>query len=145
MVCCFFGHREVYGEISSVLRLTLIQLIAEGVDAFLVGNQGTFDSRVLAVLRELKKVYPHISYHVVLAYMPGSKAECELYDPMETFFPEGLEFAHPRYAISKRNEYLIQEADIVVTYVTRSWGGAAKFAERAVKKGKRVINIADRI
>lgn len=36
---------------------------------------------------------------------------------------------------------MIEQADYVITYVTHSWGGAAKFKELAEKKGKTVINI----
>ncbi len=143
MVCCFFGHKDADTLVKRKLRIVLNELVAEGVNEFLVGNQGRFDSYVLAVLRELKESRSHISYRVVLAYMPGKKTDYEQYAPAETIYPEGMESIHPRYAISKRNEYMIREADMVVTYVTHSWGGAAKFAELAAKKGKRVINIAD--
>lgn len=119
----------------------LNDLIAEGVDSFLVGNQGGFDSTVLNALRLLKQTYPHINYNIVLSYMPGAKEDWSAYDPMETMYPEGLETVHPRFAISWRNKWMIQEADVIVTYITHSWGGAAQFAELAKRKKKRVINI----
>lgn len=97
---------------------------------------------VLAVLRELKEKYPFISYSIVLAYMPTEKAECTPYEPWETVFPEGMETVHPRYAISKRNEWMLAEADIIVCYITHSWGGAAKYVTKARNKIKTVINIA---
>ena len=142
MVCCFFGHKEVPSGLDKLLAPTLTELIAEGVDSFLVGNQGGFDSTVLHVLRELKEKYPHISYHVVLAYMPWKKEEYSLYTPTETLYPEGMESTHPRFAISRRNKWMVQESDVVVTYITHSWGGAAQFAELAERKHKKVINIA---
>lgn len=142
MVCCFFGHKNVTSNLTECLLPILNQLITEGVDSFLVGNQGSFDSIVLHTLRLLKEKHPHITYHIVLAYMPGAKQEYSSYDPMETLYPEGLESVHPRFAISWRNKWMIQEADVVVTYITHSWGGAAQFAELAERKKKRVINIA---
>ena len=57
-------------------------------------------------------------------------------------FPEGLEFAPPRFAISRRNEWMLKRADYVVTYVTHGWGGAAQFAEKAKRQGKAVIDLA---
>ena len=74
--------------------------------------------------------------------MPDNANQSALTDPMETIYPEGLECVHPRYAISWRNKWMIQESDVVVTYVAHSWGGAAKFEQLARKKKKRVINIA---
>ncbi|MGN0341686.1 MAG: SLOG family protein [Roseburia sp.] len=142
MVCCFFGHKDAPHGIEERLTAVLTELISEGVDSFLVGNQGGFDSIVLHSLRMLKEKYPHITYSVVLAYMPGAKEEWSTYEPLETIYPEGLESVHPRYAISWRNKWMIRESDVVVTYITHSWGGAAQFAELAEKKMKRVINIA---
>ena len=142
MVCCFFGHKDIPSGLTERLFPVLTRLIAEGVDSFLVGNQGGFDSTVLHTLRLLKEKYPHITYNVVLAYMPGNKEEWSAYEPMETLYPEGLESVHPRYAISWRNKWMIQESDVVVAYITHSWGGAAQFVELAERKKKRIINIA---
>ena len=61
MVCCFFGHKDVQYGIEECLTAVLTKLIAEGVDSFLVGNQGGFDSIVLHSLRMLKEKYPHIT------------------------------------------------------------------------------------
>ena len=141
MVCCFFGHRDAPAGLTEHLLPLLSCLIDEGVDSFLVGNQGGFDSIVLHTLRQLKEKHPHITYNVVLAYMPGVKEAWSDYEPLETFYPEGLESVHPRYAISWRNQWMIQESDVVVTYITHSWGGAAQFASLAKRKKKRVINI----
>lgn len=143
MVCCFFGHKDIPSGLTERLFPVLTRLIAEGVDSFLVGNQGGFDSTVLHTLRLLKEKYPHITYNVVLAYMPGNKEEWSAYEPMETLYPEGLESVHPRYAISWRNKWMVQESDVVVCYVTHSWGGAAQYMEYARRKKKTVINIAD--
>lgn len=126
---------------AELLLPVLSRLIDEGVNSFLVGNQGSFDSIVLHTLRLLKGKHPHITYNVVLAYMPGVKEEWSAYEPMETLYPEGLETVHPRYAISWRNKWMLQESDVVVTYITHSWGDAAQFAELAKRKKKRVINI----
>lgn len=38
---------------------------------------------------------------------------------------------------------MIRESDVVITYITHSWGGAAQFAEIAKKKRKRIINVAE--
>ena len=34
---------------------------------------------------------------------------------------------------------MVNESDIVVCYINRSWGGAAKYVEMATKKGKTKI------
>ena len=138
--CTFFGHRDCPDTIKPYLREVLIDLITNnGVDTFYVGNQGRFDGIVRSVLRELEKEYPEIHYAVVLAYLPGKKNEYD--DFSDTIFPEGIEVVHPRYAIEWRNRWMLQRSDYVVTYITQPWGGAAKFAEKAKREGKTVINL----
>ena len=39
---------------------------------------------------------------------------------------------------------MLRRADFVVTYVTRPWGGAAQFAEKARRQGKTVRNLAQK-
>lgn len=140
--CTFFGHRECPDSIKAQLRAALIDLVTNhDVDMFYVGNQGRFDAIVRSVLREVKKEYPQINYAVVLAYMPGKHTEYDDYS--DTMLPEGIESAHPRYAISWRNNWMLRQSDYVVTYITHSWGGAAQFAESARQQSKYIINIAE--
>ena len=138
--CTFFGHRDCPETIRPKLREVLIGLIVNhGVDMFYVGNQGRFDAIVRDVLRELKKEYPQINYAVVLAYMPGKKTEYDDYS--DTMLPEGIESVHPRYAISWRNNWMLQRSDYVVTYVTHPWGGAAQYVNKAINQRKKVIRL----
>ena len=105
---------------------------------FYVGHQGQFDAYVHSELKKLKQEYPHINYAVVLAYMPSKKTE---YDYSDTMLPEGIESVHPHYAISWRNNWMLQQSDHVVTYITHSWGGAAQCTQKAKRHKKEVINI----
>lgn len=143
MICCFFGHKDTPSSIYEKLEEAVERTIMEnGATSFLVGNQGQFDGMALKALRHLKKKYPHISYNVVLAYMPPEKEEWNHYEFGETMLPEGIENIHPRYAISWRNKWMVNEADIIIAYITHSWGGAAQYVEKARKKGKEIVNLA---
>jgi uncharacterized phage-like protein YoqJ len=140
--CTFFGHRDCPADtIKPRLRQILVDLIENyGVDMFYVGQQGCFDGVVHRVLKELKNDYPDINFAVVLAYMPGEKAECADYS--DTMLPEGIESVHPRYALSWRNNWMLKQADYVVTYITHSWGGAYQYVVKAKRQGKMTINLA---
>ena len=132
MICSFFGHKDALQSLYTIIRKNIEHLITQrNVDSFMVGNQGGFDAMILKALRELKQVYPHICYNVVLAYMPSQKQEYELYDPSETFLPEGIETVPKRFAILWRNKWMVRESDIILCYITHSWGGAAQFVEYA--------------
>ena len=138
--CTFFGHKDCPQTIQPKLSEVLIDLITNhDVDTFYVGNHGQFDALVRRSLKELKKEYPKITYAVVLAYMPGKPSEYEDYS--DTMLPEGIETVHPRYAISWRNNWMLKQSDYVVTYITHSWGGAAKFAKKADTLKKSIISL----
>lgn len=143
MVCTFFGHRDTPQGVESMLKKALIDMIEnKNVDLFYVGNQGRFDTMVRKNLMRLKEDYPHISYAVVLAYMPGEKDPNGDAEDFSTIYPDGLESTPPKFAINKRNRWMVEQSDYVVTYVKRTFGGAAQFKALAEKKGKYVINLA---
>lgn len=140
--CTFFGHSDAPQNIRPILRAALVELIeCKGVKNFLVGNHGSFDSMVRAELTVLQSKYPHIRFCVVLAYLPAETTAPST--QTDTLFPEGLEKTPPRYAIDKRNRWMIDNADCVLTYVTHSFGGAAKFKEIAAKKRENGIQLMD--
>ncbi len=140
MTVAFFGHSETPSFVEPTLRQLVQTLIIEkGAARFLVGNQGGFDHMTVRVLRALSRDFNNIDYAVVLAYLPSR--DCE-YDERHSLYPEGMEAVPPRFAICKRNEWMIKQSDIVVVYVTHSFGGAARYKEIAEKKGKIVINLA---
>ena len=143
LTCTFFGHRDCPASIKPKLRAVVVELIEQhGVDRFYAGQQGAFDAMARSVLRELAKVYHHISYAVVLERLPGPR-EKAVWDFSDTIFPEGLETVPPRFAISKRNDWMLKQADFVVTYIAHGWGGAVQYAEKAQRQGKRVLNLAE--
>lgn len=138
--CTFFGHRDCPDSLKQSIRAVIIDLITSyGVDMFYVGHQGGFDRLVRSVLREVTQEYPRVRYAVVQAYMPSEHSV--LGDTSDTMLPEGIELVHPRYAISWRNNWMLQKSDFVVAYVAHSWGGAAQYVQKAVRSGKTVINL----
>ena len=139
MICTFFGHRDTPPEIKNLLRQVITELIEkQGVNRFYVGNQGNFDAMARSLLAEFEQSHG-ISYEIVLAYLP--RQEDPLCDTGHTLLPEGIETVPPRFAIEYRNKWMIDNSDIVVTYVRHSFGGAAKFKKLAQKKKKTVIEL----
>ncbi len=137
MTCTFFGHRDTPKEIEPALRLTLIDLIEnKNATAFYVGNHGNFDAMVRRQLEDLSKTYP-IKYYVVLAYMPNKNAEPDEH----SILPERIETVPRRFAINYRNKWMLNKSDIVVTYVTRPFGGAWQNKELAKKIGKDTLTL----
>lgn len=140
MVYIFFGHRDCYDLDARTLRSAIEKQIQDGVDTFYVGNQGHFDGMVLSCLTRLKDDYPHISYFVVPAYLPTCTKDYDTYQG-HSVFPEGLETVLPKFAIEKRNRWLIDHGDHCICYINHTWGGAYKFARQAKRRGLTTINI----
>ncbi|MBR1689473.1 MAG: DUF1273 family protein [Oscillibacter sp.] len=138
MTVIFCGHGDFFGaeEVKLWLRETVEGLIHKGADDFLLGGYGGFDACAASIVWELKKQYPEITSTLALPYL-DRKVDATKYD--STTYPP-LEKVPKRYAISKRNERMVNEADTVVAYVTHDWGGAATTLAYAKQKKKEIIN-----
>lgn len=86
-------------------------------------------------MKKQKKTYPHIELILVLAYLDRD-IDTSYYD--DSTYPP-LERVPRRYAILRRNEWMVSASDVVVSGVTHSWGGAARTLEFAQRKNKVVL------
>ena len=140
--CTFFGHADAPFTILPRLREAVVDLIEnQQVTDFYVGTHGAFDRAAYHVLKELASIYPTIRYTVVLSYHPAHSTALSEEEFKHSLLPAGIENVPPRFAIVWRNKWMLKQADHVITYVTHSWGGAAKFKGLAEKQGKHVVNL----
>lgn len=139
MKVTFCGHgKEEYGEaISKRLYEIIEELIKSGADEFLLGGYGNFDMLAAHTVKDLQQVYPHVKSTLVVPYINRSYDK-ELYDG--SVYPP-IENVPKKYAIVKRNEWSVNQADVVVAYIKYDWGGASKTYEYARKKKKSVVNL----
>lgn len=138
MTVTFCGHRDTPDtpELRSWLSESVERLIREGADTFYLGGYGEFDRIAASVVWGLKKKYPQIESVLVLAYL-GRKVNAEYYD--RTMYPE-IEGGPKRFAITKRNRWLVDNSDVLIADVILDTGGAAATRRYAVRRKKRVIN-----
>ena len=137
MKVTFCGHREVREPeiVRQWLFETVEELILEGAECFYLGGYGQFDAMAAGVVRELKMKYLQIRSVLVLPYL-DREYDVSGYD--ESIYPL-LENVPKRYAISKRNEYMVDKADVVVAYVVYGFGGASKTLRYSERKHKRIV------
>ena len=64
----------------------------------------------------------------------------EYYD--EKVIPDAIGKAHPKGAITLRNKWMVDTADLIVAYIEREEGGAYATVKYAIKHNKSVINIS---
>ena len=137
----FCGHRELTLEEKDFLKERLYfeieKLILQGTQEFLLGGYGSFDLLSARVVKQLQIKYPHIRSVLVLAYL-HQKYDKTLYDATE--YPP-LENVPKSLAILKRNEYMVDKADAVVSYVIYHFGGAVQTLLYAWKKKKIVLDL----
>ena len=141
MTVTFCGHAQISQseKIEKWLYDVTQKLIEQGATTFYLGGYGAFDSLAASVLREQKKQYPQIELVLVLAYLNTGR-NTSGYD--STVYPP-LETVPRRFAISHRNRWMVESADVVVAYVLHDWGGAATTLRCAKQKKKQIISYRD--
>lgn len=144
-ICTFAGHGEIYGEntLKEKLKKEIINLIEnQEVTTFYNGGKGQFDWLCADFVKELKNDYPLIKSYLILAYMPGKKKQFDI-DFYKTFddtlYPE-IEKTSPKFAIIKRNEWMIDKSDFLIAYVEHNGGRSIQNTD-VRKKEKRHKNL----
>lgn len=137
MIVTFCGHSVINkpDSFSSWLSSILPTVIEGGASTFYLGGYGAFDALAAKTVRQQKAAYPHIEIILVLAYL-DRQIDASGYD--STTYPP-LEKVPRRYAIVKRNEWMVSASDLIISGVTHSWGGAAKTLEFAQRKKKLIL------
>ena len=145
MIITFCGHSDFLfsDDVKQQLKNILVSEIRKNPTCkFYLGGYGDFDSLCLRTLRELKKEFKSIELIFITPYIDKnySKLEFAKYHYDDVIFPP-LESVPRKFAILKRNEWMVDEADLVIAYVMYSWGGATKTLEYAKRRKKLIINI----
>ena len=137
MIVMFCGHKETSepDKLRRWLEETVETLIQRGADTFYLGGYGAFDRLAANVVWSKKRLYPSVQSVLVLPYLDRA-VDATDYDG--TIYPP-LENVPRRFAISRRNEWMVDHSDVVVAYVIHEWGGAATTLRYAKRKHKEII------
>ena len=143
--CCGFGHRESQVNLKNELLLVIKQLIlTDKINIFMTGGMGEFDSQFAAAVRSCKVYNKDIKLILVKPYFSNelnvNKEYYEYYYD-DVIIPEELAGSHYKSAITKRNRWMIDQSQIILSGVYRDFGGAYESIKYAQKTGKRVIEI----
>lgn len=137
----FCGHRSLAGvntaRLKELLCVEIQNSISNGAIEFLLGGFGEFDIMCAETVRAFKKKYPQIKSVLVVPYIDKVYNE-DLYDCSE--YPP-IENVPKRYAIPKRNEYMINMSDYVIAFVKEKFGGAYAMLKYAQRRKKKIINL----
>ncbi len=145
-----FGHRDFVEH--HVLKEPLRHLLYRYANSctyleLLVGRNEEFDTFASSVIRSVKREAPEkIFLHLALPYMTAEYRDNEesfhnFYDEIE-ILPMQVK-VHPKTAITKRNECMIDRADVIILYLEYETGGVYHAFQYAKKKGKHIINLKE--
>ena len=142
----FFGHRTLYAI--TVLEEKLEDLAFELIRnhefvEFYVGRNGDFDISVASAIKRAQRRTGKERSALILT-LPYVVKDIEYYEEFydEIIIPtEGKH--HFKSAIAKRNEWMIDNSDLVVTFVQENSGGAHKAMKYAQSRGVDLVNIGE--
>lgn len=135
-------HRKVEEGLTNILR-KLLQT-KEYIEIY-IGRNGEFDVFSASVVKRVIKAYGNgnIGMTLVLPY-PDKDIEYyyDYYDSV--MIPECIGKTHPKGAITKRNKWMVEHADLLIAYVEPDRkGGALTTLKYAQKQGVEIINLAE--
>lgn len=144
----FIGHREVDDfffveeQVYSVVRELLS---TKKYVEFYIGRNGEFDTLVASVIKRVKREMGEYNSSLILV-IPYPVADIEAYENYydEVEYPRELYNLHYKSAITKRNEWFVENSDMLVAYVVRNSGGAAYCLNKAIEQGIEIKRV-DRV
>ena len=144
MTIAFTGHALIssHDTVKEVVKEQMRNNIPRG-EAVLcyLGGYGDFDEICAQACGELKKEGAKIEAVFVTPYITLSQQEKIKEMQKNGFYDQSiyppLENVPPRFAISKRNEWMMENADLVIAYVGRHYGGAYRSLQVAKRRNKK--------
>ena len=140
MIITFCGHSDYSGneeDERKILDLLERKIGNEAAEIFL-GGYGGFDEFAYRCCKKYKKDHSSVSLVFVTPYIKGLTLEKNKKKYDLIIYPE-LEKIPPRFAISHRNRYMVERADIVVAMIEHCYGGAYNTYKYAERKGKEIF------
>ena len=142
----FFGHRSFtdFGLLDDKLYTLLKDLIrTRSYVELYVGREGEFDIYASTVIKRVQNGLGK-SNNEFICVLPYSKKDMEYYEEYydRVMIPEVIGKAHPKGAITKRNRWMVDQADLIICYVEREEGGAYSALKYAKRLNKLIINLA---
>jgi uncharacterized phage-like protein YoqJ len=152
MKICFIGHSFIpcVDKIKDTVTKILEELLSdtEFITCYF-GAQGGFDEICACVCKSLKQKHIKMELVYVTPYISLSEqskikemqnrglCDASIYPPIEN--------TPPKFAILKRNIWMIESSDIIISYVSHNYGGAYSSLKSARCLNKKIINVSNLI
>lgn len=141
-----FGHRDfrAHSLLDEKLFVLIRDLIVEKpfVEIYL-GRNGEFDCYAASLIKRVQKAFGNANSTLICVLPYFDKNICyyeAYYDSI--IIPACLHNIHPKGAITKRNRWMVERADLFIGYIEQENGGAYQAMKYAQKLKKPIINLA---
>lgn len=143
-----FGHREIddLRQLDNQLAPIIKELIqTKFYVSFLVGRNGEFDECAASIIKRVQKSVGKENSDVTLV-LPYKVANLEYFEKYYDgiIIPEVVCGAYPKYAITLKNRWMIEQSNLVIVYAERKNGGAYTAMKYAEGLNKSIINLCAR-
>ena len=145
MNIAFCGHRDYVSSphVEEKILMILEQYaLSESKVVCYTGGYGNFDISAHNYIKKAQKKFKNIEDVLVIPYLIPNKRIEYIKDSFDSIIYPPLETVPKKYAIVRRNEWMINNSDVLVAYVT-SPGGAADTLHYAQKRGLMIFRIND--
>ena len=150
MIITFAGHSFIlsHNEIKEKVKEQIVKNIVDCESVICYhGGYGNFDDICAIACKELKEEGFKIELVYVTPYISLSEQvkikELQALGLCDTSIFPPIENVPPKFAISKRNEWMMTNADLIIAYIDHSYGGAYTSLQIAKRRKKKIINICD--
>lgn len=146
MIITFCGHAQFIKTEESETKILdfLEDRVGDSRAEVYLGGYGSFDDFAYDCCKKYKQTHPKMSLVFITPYMTMEYQKSHLdyqrtrYD--DIIYPE-IENKPLKFAITYRNRWMVDKADLVVAFVEHAWGGAYATYKYAKRKGKFIFNI----
>ena len=145
MIVTFCGHSQYResGEDEQKILSLLLNLIGDHPAKLYLGGYGSFDAFARKCGKAYQKSHPLTKLILVTPYLGSDAIDFvrPLYD--DILYP-ALEHIPPKFAISHRNKWMVEHADVLIAYIDHPWGGAYQSYLYAKRKNKEIHNLTEK-
>ena len=149
---CFTGHRKL-NENENLIKERLFSvienLVSEGFTRFIAGGALGFDTLAANAVLKIRETHPHISLAIAI---PHRNQAGSWSDEEKDEYKKILEAADEQILLSEnyfrgcfhvRNRYMVDNSTVCVAYLLEEKGGTFSTVKYALKKGLKIINLAE--
>ena len=142
-----FGHRNFndFRTLDEYLYPFLKDIImSKHFTEIYIGRNGEFDIYAATIVKRVQNSIGKANNEFICV-LPYIEKDIEYYEKYydHVMIPECIEQIHPKGAITKRNQWMTEQADLFICYINHKEGGAYSTLKYAKKLQKEIINLAE--